>query len=78
MNSVTLFQTLFWTIANLLKSDVNYPYFGNDLHDLETIVMIWKPMGMYLKIIRKRGENTLSKPQNQLTLRPQIDTLKTW
>ena len=46
--------------------------------DLESIVTIWKALGMYKKIIKKRHEKRPSEQQNQLTLRPQIDTLKTW
>ena len=61
-----------------LEGDVNNTYFGNDLHDLESIVTIWKALGMYKKIIKKRHENRPSEQQNQLTPRPQIDTLKTW
>ena len=34
-------------------TDVNYPYFGNDLHDLESVVTIWKALAMYLKICIK-------------------------
>jgi len=59
-------------------SNEKYTYFGNHLHDLESIVTIWKALGMYKKIIKKRHENRPSEQQNQLTLRPQIDTLKTW
>jgi hypothetical protein len=36
-----------------MPSVVNYPYFGNDLHDLESVVTIWKPLAMYLKICIK-------------------------
>ena len=41
------------------KAPVNYPCFGNDLHDLESVVMIWKPLGLYLKISTKQRENTV-------------------
>ena len=60
------------------KAPVNYPCFGNDLHDLESVVMIWKPLGLYLKISTKQRENTVWKQDNQLTLCPWIGTLKTW
>ena len=42
-----------WSEADALGGatppPANCPCFGNDLHDLESVVTIWKPLGMYEK-----------------------------